>query len=211
LAAVLGEVDALYVNFITGRELTAETAQELKDLFPGPIYADLHSLFLGIAPEGFRFPRELPDSRIWLDAFDAVQMNEGEFELLGERAMGLGDLLTGTEGRGLRLVTVTLGERGSRYVAAPDLSSGPGSWLGAPDRSGGGEGPKEGRVDSRADISSVDPTGCGDVWGATFFGRLLAGDPLEAAMQAANGYAARNAELRGAAGLHLHLEALPGA
>ena len=50
-----------------------------------------------------------------------------------------------------------------------------------------------------------DPTGCGDVWGATFFGRLLAGDGLEVAMREANRLAARNVDHRGARGLFRHL------
>jgi len=51
----------------------------------------------------------------------------------------------------------------------------------------------------------VDPTGCGDVWGATHFSRLLAGDTLGDAMRAANRAAARNVEHRGASGLANHL------
>ncbi len=51
--------------------------------FQGPLYADLHSLFQGLSPEGRRFPRELPERETWLRAFDAVQMNEDEFDLLG--------------------------------------------------------------------------------------------------------------------------------
>ena len=50
-----------------------------------------------------------------------------------------------------------------------------------------------------------DPTGCGDVWGATHFSRLLAGDSLGDAMRAAHRAAARNVEHRGASGLASHL------
>jgi sugar/nucleoside kinase (ribokinase family) len=53
-----------------------------------------------------------------------------------------------------------------------------------------------------------DPTGCGDVWGATFFARLLAGDDVEAAMARANRAAAKNVEYRGAAGLNRHLRGM---
>ena len=54
-------------------------------------------------------------------------------------------------------------------------------------------------------FESGDPTGCGDVWGATFFSRLLAGDDIMAAMRAAHGAAARNVTFRGASGLTRHL------
>jgi sugar/nucleoside kinase (ribokinase family) len=50
-----------------------------------------------------------------------------------------------------------------------------------------------------------DPTGCGDVWGATYFSRLLAGDNLGDAILAAHRAAARNVDHRGATGLANHL------
>jgi sugar/nucleoside kinase (ribokinase family) len=54
-------------------------------------------------------------------------------------------------------------------------------------------------------LGSTDPTGCGDVWGATYFSRLLAGDNLNAAILAAHRAAARNVDHRGATGLANHL------
>jgi sugar/nucleoside kinase (ribokinase family) len=51
-----------------------------------------------------------------------------------------------------------------------------------------------------------DPTGCGDVWGASFFASLLAQQDLETAMRRANAAAGRNVEHRGATGLHHHLQ-----
>jgi sugar/nucleoside kinase (ribokinase family) len=50
-----------------------------------------------------------------------------------------------------------------------------------------------------------DPTGCGDVWGATHFSRSLAGDTLDVSMRAACDAAARNVEHKGASGLAHHL------
>ena len=53
--------------------------------------------------------------------------------------------------------------------------------------------------------TSLDPTGCGDVFGAAAAARLFAGDQVEAAIRHANGMAARNAAFRGAGGLSRHL------
>ena len=66
------------------------------------------------------------------------------------------------------------------------------------------------RDGARVDSGSVtiraprrgDPTGCGDVWGAAFFTRALAGDPVPAAAEVATRLAARNVEHRGAEGLY---------
>jgi sugar/nucleoside kinase (ribokinase family) len=57
-----------------------------------------------------------------------------------------------------------------------------------------------------ADVVEVlDPTGCGDVFGAAVFSRLLAGDDIEPALHHATHMAARNAAYRGAGGLARHL------
>src|SRR5690606_18982487 len=76
LGPVVNEVDALYVNFLSGIELDLAAARTLREEFAGPIYADLHSLFLGPARGGPREPRPLRDWREWLACFDAVQLNE---------------------------------------------------------------------------------------------------------------------------------------
>jgi sugar/nucleoside kinase (ribokinase family) len=64
--------------------------------------------------------------------------------------------------------------------------------------------PAAGRRDPLA-TDAGDPTGCGDVWGATYFSRLVAGDKLTEAMRAAHAAAALNVEHRGATGLASYL------
>ena len=54
-------------------------------------------------------------------------------------------------------------------------------------------------------IDALDPTGCGDVFGAAACARLLAGDSVEPALAHATALATRNAVLRGARGLGRHL------
>jgi sugar/nucleoside kinase (ribokinase family) len=54
-------------------------------------------------------------------------------------------------------------------------------------------------------VDMLDPTGCGDVFGAAAAARLFAGEPVEAAIRHANAMAARNAAFRGADGLSRHL------
>jgi sugar/nucleoside kinase (ribokinase family) len=54
-------------------------------------------------------------------------------------------------------------------------------------------------------VETLDPTGCGDVFGAVSCARLLAGDSVEAALHHAAEQSARNARFRGASGLSRHL------
>jgi len=203
LAPFVALCDALYVNFISGYEMDLATAQALRAATRGPTYADLHSLFLGVTQQGVRVPRSLEAWRAWLGCFHAVQMNEDEFGLLGE-AGDPWQLAAGALGPDLRLITVTLGSRGAAYVAGSRFESDPMAWVQRPALTVA-EGAHSGKVSMADGPRDGDPTGCGDVWGATCFARLLAGDDLVTAMQTANRFAARNVEHRGARGLYRHL------
>ncbi|HUF76985.1 MAG TPA: carbohydrate kinase family protein [Longimicrobiales bacterium] len=203
LAPLVGMCDALYVNFISGFEMELDTARTLRTGYPGPSYADLHSLFLGMNRHGHRIPRTLEAWAAWLRCFDAVQMNEDEFDLLGAS----GDpwqLAAGALGPDLKLITVTLGQRGAAYVASSGFDAEPLEWRARRGVAVAGRA-QSGKVELTEGPRTGDPTGCGDVWGATTFARLLAGDDLQSAMRQANRLAGRNVEHRGARGLFRHL------
>jgi len=205
LAPLVRDCDALYVNFISGFELELDTARALRDAYEGPLYADLHSLFLGMAAGGLRVPRELPSWDSWLHCFDAVQMNEHELDLLGRAWGDPWRLAANAVGADLKLIAVTLGARGAAYVAGPGFTPDPGRWARTRHRISVPGPTRSALVPSERPASGGDPTGCGDVWGSTLFARLLAGDSLEPAMQSANRAAARNVQHHGARGLYHHL------
>jgi len=200
-------LDALYLNFITGFELGLETALSLRAASSIPLYADLHSLFLDKDDDGRRSLRALPRLRDWVRAFDIIQMNEEEFGTLGPFPSDARAEAARLVGTGMKLIAVTLGPGGAEYFEAEGFDLHPGV---RPDR---------GKTDSRfrriltaripaGRVSfSGDPSGCGDVWGATFFSRLLAGDSLETAAVEANRLASRKLAYRGAHGLRYHLSA----
>jgi hypothetical protein len=204
LRPLLDGLDALYVNLISGFELDLETATLLRQHFKGVVYCDLHSLVLAVQPGGLRTPRPLPDVAAWCRCFDMIQVNEDELRMMAPDPMGLAATALAN---GVRSLVVTLGKRGAVYFAPPefdrltDLSGGSGPDL------AGSVGPVRTALVPAAAVHShdLDPTGCGDVWGATYFSRLLAGDTLSDAFAAANRAAARNLEHRGATGLAMHL------
>ena len=198
----IARCDALLVNFVSGHEATLETTRRLRGGFKGPIYADLHSLFLGTRADGTRVPRPLDDPEAWVRCFDAVQLNEAEARLAlpgGASSERMPDVALGW---GAGLAVVTGGEAGVRWAARRDLNADPLAWRTA----GGGRSPVPGArvVTGSVTISSAlrgDPTGCGVVWGAAFFGRLLSGDSIGTAAETATRFAARNVVHRGADGL----------
>jgi len=196
LGPMVRDLDALYVNFISGFELDLQTALALRRGFAGPIYADFHSLLLDLAADGLRRPKDLPDAPAWFSCFDAVQLNEDEMTRLGADPMAVA---ASAFDAGVRLLVVTLGARGAAYFAAPGFTFAPAAEPRAtgPIRTARSPAPE---VDAGGDA-----TGCGDVFGATLVARLLEGGDLEAALADANRLAARNVSARGATHLHYHL------
>ncbi|MEW5917357.1 MAG: carbohydrate kinase family protein [Gemmatimonadota bacterium] len=202
LKPLLKDIDALYINLISGFELDLETVQLVRQHFRGPIFCDLHSLLLAVQPDGLRTPRALPNAASWMRCFDFVQCNEAEMGLMAPDSLALAAIAMNA---GVRTLVVTLSERGAVYFAAPgfehlvDLK-------------------RAARVDvafgtvrtallqaTAADVKEGDPTGCGDVFGATYFSRLLCGDNFTDALQLALRAAARNYAHRGATHLAFHL------
>jgi len=239
LGPMVLDLDAIYLNFISGFELALGTAQALRQGFRGPIYADLHSLFLGMQHDGMRVLQPLADPTAWFECFDVVQLNEDEMRQLSPDPLSLSAQALSA---GTSLLVVTLGPKGAAYVAAAGFDGwrSDGRTVGRSDgqavgRSGGQLGGQADapRVASAADpqitrpsdrptvrpsdhlsasalipaprIDAIDPTGCGDVFGAAACARLLAGDGVEVALRHATAMAARNATLRGAGGLSRHL------
>jgi hypothetical protein len=215
LAPLVDGLDALFVNFISGFEMELETAQLLRQHFKGVMYCDLHSLLLAVQPGGLRTPRPLPNVAEWCRCFDLLQVNEDEMALLAPDPLALAATALAN---GVRCLSVTLGSRGAAYFAQPafdglavdgalDLRGGPARAEARADIVTGVGGGAPGPIRTAlvpgvaARVSPGDPTGCGDVWGATHFSRLLAGARLEDALRAANAAAARNVEHRGASGL----------
>lgn len=203
LKPLLTDLDALYINLISGFELDLETAQLIRQNFRGPIYCDLHSLLLATGPEGMRIPQALPDAAEWFRCFDVLQVNEQEAGLLAPDPMTLAATAFSV---GVQFLAMTAGRSGVIYFAAPGFER-----LADLTKLRARMVPHSGPIRT-AKISATptrekngDPTGCGDVWGATYFSRLLAGDHFIAAIERAMVAAAKNVDHKGATGLANHL------
>ena len=202
--------DAMYVNFIAGWELDLPAAAALRSATAGSVYADLHSLMLGLGADGLRSPRPLADWRAWLSCFDIVQLNEDELETLAagwDDPWALAADIVGPVTRGL---LVTLGDRGSAWVATRSFWEAPMGPRPPLDALEAAEALVSGKVEPEASIEGGDPTGCGDVWGATCFATMLAGEDMEGSMRLATRAAQRNAGFRGASGLGEYLRSESG-
>ena len=183
LGPMVTDLDAVYVNFIEGLELDLATAQALRRGFGGPLYADLHSLYV---EEGTGPAKVAPtDAVAWFRCFEVVQINEEEMLRMTTDPLTLAATALGDR---TRLIVVTLGERGAIYVEAT-----------------GDHQPVRTALIAAEDVHEGDATGCGDVFGATLVTRLLTATPTEHAIGEAHRASARNVLYHGTAGLYRHL------
>jgi hypothetical protein len=195
-------LDALYVNFLSGWELDLETMQVLRSYFAGPIYCDFHMKVTTVAASGLRVLQPIPNIGEWCECFDLLQVNEDEMSMMAPDPLSLAATAIA---RGVRCLAVTLGSKGAVYFAAPGFD---GMADLARDRKFATDlgTIRTALVPATATAGPMsDPTGCGDVWGATYFSRLVAGDNLLGAIDAAHRAAGRNLQHRGASGLAHHL------
>ncbi len=199
LSPLLGRCDALYVNLVAGWEVDLACARRLRGSVPGPVYCDLHSLFLDRTADGVR-RRRVPDEwRSWVRCFDYLQVNRDELAALaddaGEAPERLARRLVG--GDGPRALFVTLGPDGAAWAAR----TGPEGAVSPEGRRRAAGGPSTGRAPPPRCLEDGDPTGCGDVWGMACFAGLLEGAAPPAAAARANELASRNAARTGGLGL----------
>jgi pfkB family carbohydrate kinase len=187
LGPLARDLDALYVNFISGFEMTLETAQLLRRGFSRFLYADLHSLFLGRQPDGLRVHRPLPQASEWFGCFDLIQLNEDEMAQLGSDPLAIAaDALR----QGCTTLCVTLGSRGAAYFTGNPIRT---ERIPVP------------TMHPPAFTQVSDPTGCGDVFGGAVVAALLGGAPLVDALRTGTQLGTRNLTHRGATGLRDHL------
>src|SRR5712691_1797772 len=187
LGPLVRDLDALYVNFISGFEMNLETARLLRRGFPRFMYADLHSLFLGKEADGMRVPRALPQAPAWFGCFDVIQLNEDEMSQLGSDPLAIAaDALR----QGCSTLCVTLGGRGAAYFTGEPIRT---ARIPAP------------AINPPAFAQENDPTGCGEVFGGDVAAALLGGASLEEALRAGTQLGTRNLSHRGATGLRDHL------
>jgi len=196
LGPMVRGLDAIYLNFISGYEMSLGTAQALRHGFGGLVYADFHSLLLGMGGDGMRMLQPLPDAPSWFGCFDVIQVNEDEMNQMSSDPLSLAAAILGAGARGL---IVTLGARGAVYFTQDRDEP----------RRRAAETPSRpittALVPAEPVAEPLDPTGCGDVFGGAALSRLLAGESLQNAVVAGNQAAVRNVKFRGARGLASHL------
>jgi sugar/nucleoside kinase (ribokinase family) len=176
------ETDMVLVNMISGVDITLETLDEIRMEIREqhvPIYMDIHSLTLGINEDCTRYHRPVENWRRWLFMLHAAQMNEEEAAILSSEKLDESNLAKQVLALNTQALVVSRGQHGC--TAFID------------------EHKRIHRFDIPAtDIAeAVDPTGCGDVFAASYCAHYLKSKDVLGAVQLANKVAAHKAQMQG--------------
>jgi pfkB family carbohydrate kinase len=187
---VLDSLDGLFVNIISGYDISIETLEAaLNSLAKRPyVHLDIHALVLGSLSEqdekapfgGGREPRGVKEWKRWLAIADSVQMNELEVRWLADPEMKserelLQYIILSNQFPKLQYLILTRAERGATlfdfehemvYNASPPA------------------------------VKAIETTGSGDVFGSAFIFSMLSGKRPDDALHNAVEWASWNTTLR---------------
>ncbi|MDT8323405.1 MAG: carbohydrate kinase family protein, partial [Bacteroidota bacterium] len=152
-APLLAEAKLVYCNLMTGEDILPQDAAALRG--EGRlVFIDLHMIAYRVHRDGRREPAPAAQWKQWFSAGDIVQCNEREFvALTGRSGADTAYVRELMEESGTGIFILTRGEDGADIFTTTDAPR---------------------HVPAVRVPAAVDPTGCGDAFGATF-ARMRAG------------------------------------
>lgn len=160
-AGDLNTYDAIYLNMISGFDVTLETLTEIRKNYNGVIYIDIHTLSRGVFKNNKRIFRTIPDGIKWISNGDFVQVNNTELKMLSDE-LGESDIVREFFKSGGKGFIITESKNGAK-----------------------GYFEKEGEIEFAQirppKVSEKECVGCGDYFGASFLSEYMhSGDFLSA-------------------------------
>jgi sugar/nucleoside kinase (ribokinase family) len=158
--------DGIYLNMITGYDISLSQLKEIREKYKGLIYMDVHTFSRGIDENMKRHFRIIPEFKLWTKLIDIIQVNTYELLTLSSR-QNAEEIIEDVLDAGPRYLIVTEGELGSSIYMM-----------------------KENKLCSISrpaiNIESKNKVGCGDVFGSIFFYSYLTTNNIIRSLEAAN-------------------------
>lgn len=179
----LKDADGIHLNLIGGDDVELETLARMRNAAPGThIHLDLHNIVMQRLPDGKRLRRPRADYLQWSGYADTVQLNEEEASVIDPETKDHRKLAEKILAAGPKAVVISYAERGlSLYEKV------------------GGKIVEH--TFPPVNTTVVDPTGSGDVFGATFLHAILLGKNFTEAAKAGVEMAVKKVGVAGPGGL----------
>ncbi len=165
-AGNLNNYNAIYLNMISGFDVTLDALKEMREKFDGIIYLDIHTLSRGVYKNNKRKFRTIPDGMKWIAQADFVQTNERELKTLSDEFTE-NEIVREFFEKGGKGFIVTQGKKGAK-----------------------GYYEKNGEIEMlelKNEISFGNQcVGCGDYFGASFISAYLHARDFVTALEHAN-------------------------
>lgn len=153
----LDQVEGIHLNLIGGDDIELDTLARIRESAPDAhVHLDLHNIVMQRMPDGKRVRRPRRDYLEWSKYAETVQMNEDEANVIDAAVRSRAELAGKVLAAGPKALVISFADRGlSLYEKVNDEVT-------------------ERFFPPRPAVV-VDPTGSGDVFGATFLHGILLG------------------------------------
>ncbi|HLG31879.1 MAG TPA: carbohydrate kinase family protein [Ignavibacteriaceae bacterium] len=158
--------DGVYINMVSGFDISLLQLAEIRNSFGGLIYFDVHTFSRGVNNNLNREFRKIPGFKNWAECIDILQANELEFRTLSDK-LTENEITQELIEYGISQLVITRGDKGATAYYK-DLS-----------------GIKSVSVNA-ININSLNKVGCGDVFGALYFYNYISTKNISSALKFAN-------------------------
>ncbi len=160
------QFDGVFINMITGSDISLEQLKYIRKRFKGKIYFDVHTLSRGIDNKMKREFRPIPSIEEWLGCIDILQCNESELKTIVQyqNEVNSADKILSS---GPNILIVTKSDRGAQvyFRAKEEVKN---------------------LIVNAIKVNSVNKIGCGDIFGAVFFYTYISTNDILVSLNAAN-------------------------
>lgn len=161
--------DGIYINMVSGFDINLENLKLIRANYKGLIYFDVHTFSRGLDENNNRYFRKIPNAGEWISNIDILQTNENEIFTLSDKT-NLNKIISEIFNYGIKLLIITKGEKGvSIYYEENSII--------------------KSVSENAIKVNTVNPVGCGDIFGAVFFYSYIKSGNFEAALKTANAVA----------------------
>ncbi|HVO75821.1 MAG TPA: carbohydrate kinase family protein [Ignavibacteriaceae bacterium] len=162
----VGSFDGIYLNMVTGYDISLGQLNQIREKYKGLIYMDVHTFSRGVDGNMKRQFRVIPEFNLWAKSVDIIQVNTLELMTLSPKG-NAEEIIYEVLSRGPQFLILTKGESGAEIFIL-----------------------KENKISSISrpaiNIELKNKVGCGDVFGSIFFYSYLANRNIIKSLESAN-------------------------